>query len=287
MNAIEIRGLEKRFESFELGPLDLTVPLGSIYGFVGPNGAGKSTTIDLLFGMGIQDAGSLHLLGLDLTEHEVAIKRRVAYVSPELEYSAWGSVDRVIRFVKGFYPESWDDDHCLQLLERFGLDVKEKVASLSSGSRMKLALILVLARRPEVLVLDEPTTGLDTIAKQELYSQLLTLVGDEQHSVLLSSHSLQDMERFADRLGIIHEGKLIHEGPTDAIVGRYCTVDFDFSGEFGELAGFTLTGGEENRRRGLLDRETASVDKLAQLGATEIQESPVTLEDLFVTLMKK
>ncbi|MEM7015568.1 MAG: hypothetical protein AAF585_29260, partial [Verrucomicrobiota bacterium] len=135
--------------------------------------------------------------------------------------------------------------------------------------------------------LDEPTTGLDSIAKQELYSQLLTLVGDEKHSVLLSSHSLQDMERFADRIGIIHDGKLLHEGPTDEIVGRYCSVVFDFEGEVGELAGFTPSGGEGNRQRGLLDRETATVEKLAQLGAREIQESPVTLEDLFVTLLKK
>src|SRR3954470_14793567 len=103
-NAVEIRGLEKAFPSFQLGPLDLTVPSGVIYGFVGPNGAGKTTTIDLIFGMGAKDAGSINVLGLNHIADEVAMKRQVGYVGPDLTYMAWRRVGRAIQFVRGFYP---------------------------------------------------------------------------------------------------------------------------------------------------------------------------------------
>src|SRR3954451_8536609 len=101
VNAVEIRGLEKRFPSFHLGPLHLTVPRGAIYGFVGPNGSGKTTTIDLIFGMGASDAGTIRILGLDHVRDEVAVKRRVAYVGPDLIFNPWGRVGKVIQFVRG------------------------------------------------------------------------------------------------------------------------------------------------------------------------------------------
>ena len=106
-NAVEIRGLRKHYEEFDLGPLDITVPKGSIYGFVGPNGAGKTTTIDLMFGMGKADAGSIRISGIDQADDEVATKRHAAYVGPELEYGNWGVIGRAIRFVRGFYPGTW------------------------------------------------------------------------------------------------------------------------------------------------------------------------------------
>ena len=106
-HAVEVRGLEKRYKNFTLGPLDLTVPQGAIYGFVGPNGSGKTTTIDLMFGMGSKDAGSIAVLGFDHRANEVEMKRRVGYVSPELNFQAWGRVRNVIHFVRGFYP-TWD-----------------------------------------------------------------------------------------------------------------------------------------------------------------------------------
>ena len=124
-NAIEIRGLEKSFSKFKLGPVDLTVPSGAIYGFVGPNGAGKTTTIDLIFGMGAKDAGSITVLGLNHIADEVAMKRQVGYVSPDLTYLAWRRVGRAIQFVRGFYP-SWDEKYCEHLLESFHLQLGRK-----------------------------------------------------------------------------------------------------------------------------------------------------------------
>src|SRR5258706_1565298 len=115
-NAIEIRGLTKHYPAFTLGPLDLTVPRGAIYGLIGPNGAGKTTAIDLVFGMGRNDGGEIRVLGLDHCQHEVEIKRRAAYVSPDLNFHVWGKVSRVIRFVRGFY-STWDNEYCLRLMK--------------------------------------------------------------------------------------------------------------------------------------------------------------------------
>lgn len=286
--AIAIRGLRKHFRGFDLGPLDLSVPKGSIYGFVGPNGAGKTVTIDLLFGMGRPDAGTIHINGLDRAQNEVAIKKRAAYVGPELDYGAWGQVGKALRFVRGFYPDTWDDEYCVKLLDLFGLRTQNRIASLSFGSRTKLSIVMALARRPEILVLDEPTTGLDAIAKRELFTQLLDLVRDTDRTILISSHSLSDVERFADRLGIINNGLMLHEGPTHEIVDRYCLVDFSLPAATAlpPLEGMTLIRREGGRYRVLADRQSSAIPELNSRGISNLTESPVTLEDLFVSLLK-
>ncbi|MCB1235781.1 MAG: ABC transporter ATP-binding protein [Verrucomicrobiae bacterium] len=288
-NAIEIRGLRKHFPGFDLGPLNLTVPRGSIYAFVGPNGAGKSTTIDLIFGMGRQDAGSVTVAGLDNVADEVALKKRAAYVSPELEYLTWGKVRNAVRFVRGFYPETWDDLYCAELLDTFEIDPDAKIATLSFGSRTKLALVVALARRPEILVLDEPTTGLDAVAKRDLFAQLLALMEDGGHSILISSHGLGDLERFADRVGIIHEGMMLHEGSMHEVVARYRLVDVSFAagGQFEAAPGLTLIRGHGGRVRVLVDTERDGHEALKKQGAGDFEETELTLEDLFVALMKK
>lgn len=288
-NAIEIRGLRKHYSGFDLGPINLDVPRGSIFGFVGPNGAGKSTTIDLMLGMGQCDAGSISMLGLDHQLDEVAVKERTAYVSPELEYATWGTVSKAIRFVRGFYPETWDDDYCASLLDTFLLSPADKVATLSFGSKTKLSLILALSRRPELLVLDEPTTGLDALAKQELFTALLDLVKDTEKTILISSHNLNDLERFADHIAIINEGLLLHSGPMDQVVDPFSLVDFTLPATvpLSSGDGITIIHREGERVRALIDRAAGGVESIERVGAQEVHHSSVTLEELFVSLLKK
>jgi ABC-2 type transport system ATP-binding protein len=283
--ALEIRGLEKRFVSFTLGPLDLTVPEGAIYGFVGPNGAGKTTTIDLIFGMGAKNAGRITVLGLDHLRDEVAMKQQVGYVSPDLNYSSWGKVGRVIQFVRGFYP-AWDDAYCEHLLRSLHVGRQERILSLSFGARIKLSLVLALSWRPKLLSLDEPTVGLDAISKQEVFGELLAAVGDGERSVLISSHSLADIERFADHLGMIKHGRMLFEGSMADIIERHRMVDFvaDRGSGIPERPGVFVQRQEVNRWRVLLDLRLASMDWLRASGATQIAEAPVTLEELFVAI---
>jgi ABC-2 type transport system ATP-binding protein len=283
--AIEIRGLKKSFGTFTLGPLDLTVPVGAIYGFVGPNGAGKTTTMDLLMGMGVKDDGSIRVNGLDHRRDHVEMKRQVGYVSPELNYLPWGKVGRVVQFVKGFYP-SWDQDYCDRLMTQFELEPHQRIRTLSFGARTKLTLVLALAWRPKVLILDEPTTGLDPIARRQMFAELLAAVQDEGRTVFISSHAVSDLERFADHIGMIRGGRLVFEASTAEVAERFRLVDFvvDRDVSIADLPGMVVQEQGEGRTRALVDLNLGGLDAIRSLGARRLTESPVSLEDLFVAL---
>lgn len=284
-HAIEIRELRKNFPQFKLGPLEMTVPRGGIYGFIGPNGSGKTTTIDLMLGMGEESDGTIKVLGLDHREDEVAIKQQVGYVSPELNFQAWGTVGRAIQFTRGFYP-AWDQDYCERLLKELGLSVRQSIASLSFGSRIKLALVLALAHRPALLILDEPTVGLDAISKQQIFAELLATVEGGERTVLISSHGLADVERFADSVGMIKNGRMIFEGTTAEVVDWFRMVDFTDSSavQWERNPGFCLVGKDRDRRRMLVDLRQGGLDSLEARGAREVSVSPVTLEEVFLAL---
>ena len=284
-NAVEIRGLEKTFPSFHLGPLDMTVPAGGIYGFVGPNGAGKTTTIDLIFGLGAKDRGSVTVLGLDHERDEAAMKRQVAYVGPDLLFLPWRRVETVIRFVRGFY-STWDDAYCARLMTSLDLNGRDRISTLSFGTRIKLALLLALSWRPQVLVLDEPTAGLDAISKQAIFSELLAAVQDEERTVLISSHGLADVERFADHLGFIKNGQLLFEGTTAAVMARFRIVDLVVPDtvRVADHPGVLVQRQDGQRWRLLLDLQHAPPQRLQALGATVVADAPVTLEELFVAV---
>lgn len=285
---LKIQGLEKTFSGFKLGPLDLNVPKGAIYGFIGPNGAGKTTTIDLIMGMGREEAGKIDVFGMDHTKDEVAVKKQVGYTSPDLIFTAWGKVSKIVNFYRSFYPD-WDDEYCLDLMKRFRLNGKEKIATLSFGARTKLCLLLALSHRPALLLLDEPLAGLDTISKQEVFTELLDAVQDEDRTVLISSHNLSDIERFTDHLGIINEGKLLLEGPTSELVERFAMVDCTSdNGAMPEnIQGVYVQRKDENRWRLLADSAHNVLEVLKERGMTDITTTPVTLEELFIALVKE
>jgi ABC-2 type transport system ATP-binding protein len=283
--ALEIRGLEKSFRSFTLGPFDMTVPRGAVYALIGPNGAGKTTTFDLIFGMGAKKAGSISVLGLDHLRDEVAMKERVAYVGPDLSFKSWFRIRSLLRFVRGFH-STWDDEYCARLLDTFELSLKQSPATLSFGGRTKLSLVIAMAWRPQMLILDEPTVGLDPIAKQFVFSELLSAVADGTRTVVISSHNLTDMERFADQVGLIRNGRMLFEGEMTTLVDRFRMVDFTAASarSIEGRAGIFVQRRDADRWRVLVDRETAPVEALIARGAQELSDSPVTLEDIFVGL---
>ena len=284
-NALEIRGLSKRFESFTLGPINLTVPMGAIYGFVGPNGAGKTTTLDLIFGLGVKDAGSISVLGLDHQRDERAMKLRAAYVSPDLNYSPWSRVSKVISFVKGFYP-GWDDAYCASLLTNLDVGPDQRIQSLSFGARTKLSLVLALSWRPAFLILDEPTSGLDVISKRQVFAELLSAVQGEDRAVLISSHAITDLERFADHVGLIKNGRMIVEGATDEVVERYRLVDIASEQAAGveREPGVFVQHRDPHRWRVLLDQRLTPLEKLKAGGRSLLADSALSLEELVVAL---
>jgi ABC-2 type transport system ATP-binding protein len=287
-NALEIRGLVKKYPTFQLGPLDLTIPRGAIYGLIGPNGAGKTTALDMIFGMGRNEAGTIRVLGLDHRAEEVAFKRRAAYVGPDLNYQVWGKVGKAIRFVRGFYPK-WDHDYCAHLMKAFQLRDGDHVVTLSFGAKTKLSLLLALARQPEIFILDEPMTGLDAVSKQQVFGELLKAIKTGERTVLISSHGLSDIERFADHIGLLRDGHLLLEGRTDEILDRYRFAEFFARNgtTFQNGDGLTILGRDENRWRALVDQSRAGEPWLKAQGAEQISLTRLTLEDLFVALFKE
>lgn len=284
--AIELLGLAKRYPGFNLGPINLVVPSGAIYGLIGPNGAGKTTALDLIFGLGQNEGGSIRVLGFDHRADEVELKQRAAYVGPDMSYAVWGSVGKAIRFVRGFYP-GWDDAYCAHLLHVLELSPNAKIAHLSFGARTKLALLLALARRPQVLVLDEPTTGLDPVSKQQVFGELLRAVEGGERSVLVSSHNLGDIERFADHVALLKSGRLMLEGRTDEIVERFRLVDFFCPERFRAPAGLLVLRREGERYRALLDQRSEAPEWLRAREVRDLSSTRLTLEDLFVALVKE
>jgi len=286
-SAIEFQDVQKSFGlAFSLGPLSLTVPCGSIYALIGPNGAGKSTALNMLMGMGEPGLGNIRVLGRDMRKDEVEIKRRTAYVSPDMDYRAWGTVGRAIDFVRGFYPD-WNAALCEELQFTFGVHRDSRVDALSFGSRMKLALVLALSRDAELLVLDEPTLGLDAIARRQLFAELLKFMARDGRTILISSHQLTDLERFADHAAIMNQGRLLTSGRMDRLVERYRQFDAQVVRDTpAGVAGVFVIDRQGDRVRLLIDQDNAPLDALAALGVEVLAEVPLTLEDLFLALIK-
>lgn len=286
-DAIRIRSLEKSFPQFKLGPLDLTVPKGAIYGLIGPNGAGKTTMMDLIMGMGAKDAGSIEVLGMDHIREEVAVKKQVGYCSPDLIFNAWGRVGRLINFVRAFY-ETWDNEYCMSLMARLNITPRDPIATLSFGARIKLGLVVALSHRPKVLILDEPLSGLDALAKQEVFSELLAAVQDEERTVLISSHNLHDLERFTDHIGVLHRGQLLLEGPTAVLVDSYRTIVGTSAHAVRpeQIPNVHVQHRDGDHWRLLVDISGDTLKQLEEIGMNEMRTTPVTLEELFVGLIK-
>jgi ABC-2 type transport system ATP-binding protein len=225
--AIKLYGLTKRFgRAVAVNNLSLNVPRGCTFGLLGPNGAGKSTTIKMLMGMLSITAGKALVLGLDVQADAVQIKQRVGYVPEVHHIYRWMRVREVLGFCKSCFP-TWNDKLCREMLDLFGLDPEKRVKHLSKGMQVKLSLLAAVAHEPELLLLDEPLAGLDPIAREEFLDGVLRTICDRGQTVLISSHSLDDVRRLADTIGILNNGRMIVEGNVDELLSstkRICVT---------------------------------------------------------------
>ncbi len=206
--AIEIKDITKRYgNKTVVGEFSLKIQRGSVFGLIGPNGAGKTTLIKILIGLLSASSGKAHVLGLDVNKHRDAIQRRVGYVPESPTVYRWMTVEQVLDFCRTFR-ETWSDELCKDLFDIFELDRNQKVKQLSKGMLTKLSLVLALAHEPELLILDEPTTGLDVVTREEFLGPVLRMVCERECTVLFSSHSIEDIERLADHVGLLTNGQL-------------------------------------------------------------------------------
>jgi ABC-2 type transport system ATP-binding protein len=205
---LEVNGLVKRYKDFSLEKVTFSLPEGYIMGFIGQNGAGKSTTIKAIMNLVPFEAGDIKIFGLDNKDHTVELRNKIGYVSEEQYFYEKMSVDWTGKFIGSFYP-NWDQHYFEKLLNQFKVEKTKKIKELSKGMKVKLSMALALAHHPKLLILDEPTSGLDPVIRNELLELFLDLIQDEKTSILFSSHITSDIEKVADYITIINDGKVI------------------------------------------------------------------------------
>jgi ABC-2 type transport system ATP-binding protein len=291
-HAIDTKGLTRRFRRLDaVHGLDMAVPEGSVFALVGPNGAGKTTTIKMLMNLLRPSAGIARVLGVDsrrLGPRELA---RIGYVSESQQLPDWLSPDGLVNYVRPFYP-TWDDGLCRKLRADLGLTAATPLRTLSRGTRMKAALLASLAYRPELVVLDEPFSGLDPMVRDELVRALLELPGERPCTILVSSHDIAEVERLADWVGFIDGGRLVLAEPVDSLLRRFRLI---------EVTGRDTTPAMPSEERWLgqgtvgrilrfIDTDHASPDAMTRIAAAfpdaDIRESLLSLRDIFVALAR-
>ena len=225
---VAIANLSRSFGKKEaLNDVTLTVPRGCVFGLVGDNGAGKSTLIKHLLGLWLAETGSVRVFGLDPVSNATAVLARIGYLSEQPDLPGWMHVSELLRYTQAFYPR-WDPAYAGQLLERFGLDAGARIRTLSKGQHARLGLIAAEAHRPELLILDEPSSGLDPIVRRDILEAIIRTVTDEGRTVIFSSHLLDEVERVSDHLAMLHKGTLRLCAPLDDIKEQHRRIVLRF-----------------------------------------------------------
>jgi ABC-2 type transport system ATP-binding protein len=239
---ITVSELTRRFgATTALASVSLSLARGAVYGLVGANGAGKTTLIKHILGLLRAEGGSVRVFGLDPVADPDGVLSRIGYLSEENDLPGWMRVDELIRYTRAFYP-TWDDAYAEELRRTFALDAAAKIKNLSRGQRARLGLLTALAYRPELLVLDEPSSGLDPIVRRDILGAVIRTIADEGRTVLFSSHLLHEVEEVADHVTMIHQGRIVVSAPlaeireSHRVDGRLPSLDEIFVARVGAPA---------------------------------------------------
>ncbi|MEN0036838.1 MAG: ABC transporter ATP-binding protein [Cellvibrio sp.] len=287
-NAIEFNQVCKRYPDFFLDHLDLKLPVGQVMGLVGVNGAGKSTALRLILGLIQPDAGSVDVLGYRLPENQVLAKENIGYAAEDMRLYRNENLRWHMQFIQSIFP-SWDPLYAEHLLKRFDMNAEQKTSGYSHGQRVKASLILLLARRPRLVILDEPTTGLDPVSRYEVLAELAEILRDENRSVLFSSHSTQDVEQLSDSITFLHKGKTLACQDKETYIGSWRRILCS-----GSLVNpLDIPGIAELKSNGSLheikvrDFDDSVLAKLGASGLAVSQVERMTLEQIFIASVRE
>jgi ABC-2 type transport system ATP-binding protein len=218
---VDVTELSRSFGSkAALDRVSFTASQGSVYGLVGANGAGKTTLLKHLLGLLRATTGSVRVFGLDPVRDPVRVLGRIGYLSEERELPEWMRIDELMRYTQAFHP-TWDASYARELLETFALDPSKKIKELSKGMRAQAGLVAAVAHRPELLILDEPSSGLDAVVRRDILDAVVRAVADDGRTVIFSSHLLDEVERMSDHVTMIHNGHVTMSGALDDMRRRY------------------------------------------------------------------
>ena len=278
MNALEIRNLTKTFPGFRLENLNLTLPSGCVMGLIGENGAGKSTTIRLILNMLRADSGTITILGRDSREHTRLTKEEVGVVLDEIGLPECLNTRQVGKVMAGTF-RTWDQGRYERLLKEFHLPEGKPFKSFSRGTKMKLGIAIALSHGSKLLLLDEPTGGLDPVVRDEVVELFSEFTRDESHSILISSHIVSDLEKLCDYIAFLHKGQLLLCEEKDLLLSEYCILRCT-AAELNALPKEAIKGRKENPYG-----VTALVRRDAAPAGGNI--SPISIEELFVFMVKE
>ena len=283
---IAVANLSRTFGTRKaLNDVSLAVTPGRVFGLVGENGAGKSTLIKHLLGFWRAETGTVRLFGLDPVADPVAVLGRIGYLSEEPDLPGWMRVGELLRYTQAFYPR-WDVAYAEQLRGQFGLDPAARIKTLSKGQRARLGLIAAEAHRPDLLILDEPSSGLDPIVRRDILEAIIRTVTDQGRTVVFSSHLLDEVERVSDHLAMLHRGTLRFCAPLDEVKTRHRRVSLVFDrprAEAPQVSGAIRVDGAGREWTVICDAERVHPGAMAQsLAATLVDDTAASLDEIFL-----
>ncbi len=290
---LALRGLTKSYgtapRGFRLGPLDLDLEPGRVLAFVGPNGAGKTTTLHSIMNLVRRDGGEVEICGRPNRPGDPGWKQQIGFVGEVQGYYRQWTVARNLAFLSRFY-DHWDEARAEALARRFGLDLEVPFQALSRGNRAKLPLVAALAHQPRLLLLDEPTQGLDPVVRAEVLDALWEFLEDGERAILYSTHVLSDVSRLADELAFLRDGRLVERTAKDQLTESWRRISFRYERQDAHLDGLDAARGL--RRLGA-DHQVMSSDHqatarhLRQIGASGVQMSRLTIDEIAVEILRE
>jgi ABC-2 type transport system ATP-binding protein len=284
---VDIRRLTRRFgATTALDDVTLTIPRGGVFGLIGENGAGKTTLIKHILGMLKAQSGVVRVFGLDPVQNPVGTLGRIGYLSEDRDLPDWMRVGELMRYTQAFFP-TWDEAYAEELRETFDLAGDAKIKNLSRGQRARAGLLAALAHRPELLVLDEPSSGLDPVVRRDILGAIIRTIAEEGRTVLFSSHLLDEVERVADQVAIIHRGRILLTATMDEIKETHRRVTLRFGEPLDQppaLVGTLSCAGHGAEWTYICNGESQQLRRAAEaIGATVVGDAAMSLDEIFVS----
>ncbi|HVC95177.1 MAG TPA: ABC transporter ATP-binding protein [Pirellulales bacterium] len=284
---VELRRVTRQFgNKTALDDVSLSVPRGGVFGLIGGNGAGKTTLIKHILGLLRAQSGSVRVFGLDPVVNPVGTLGRIGYLSEDRDLPNWMRVGELMRYTRAFFP-NWDESYAEELREAFDLDANAKIKHLSRGQRARAGLLAALAHRPELLVLDEPSSGLDPVVRRDILGAIIRTIAEEGRTVLFSSHLLDEVERVADRVAIIHQGRIMLTATMDELKETHRRVTLRFGQSLDRppsLVGTLSCAGQGSEWTYICSGEGEQLRRAAEaIGATVVDDAGLTLDEIFVS----
>jgi ABC-2 type transport system ATP-binding protein len=284
---VEMRRVTRKFgDKTALDDVSLSIPRGGVFGLIGANGAGKTTIIKHILGMLKAQTGLVQVFGLNPVENPAGTLGRIGYLSEDRDLPDWMRVGELMRYTQAFYP-GWNETYAEELRVAFDLDANARVKTLSRGQRARAGLLVALAHRPDLLVLDEPSSGLDPVVRRDILGAIIRTIAEEGRTVLFSSHLLDEVERVADRVAMIHEGRIVLTAPMDEIkdTHRRMTLRFETAVERApSLVGALSHTGHGAEWTYVCAGESQQLRRAAEaLGAAVVGDRALSLDEIFVS----